>query len=479
MSARRIIVIGTGYVGLTTGACLASLGHTVVCADTDRAKVDRLRDGRVDILEPGLTELVAGGTAAGRLSWATTATAALAHFPQQAEVVFLCVPTPMGSGGQADLGILEAAVEQLREALPPDCVVVTKSTVPVGTADRLTQLLQRQDVSVVSNPEFLREGTAVHDFLHPDRIVVGSASQDAAELVAALYSRLDAPTVLTDAPSAELIKYAANCFLAIKLSYVNAVAELCDRVGADIADVTEGLGYDSRIGQKFLSPGPGWGGSCLPKDTSALLQLADSADFEFRLVRAAIDTNIRQHKRMVDKIREVVTGSRTGSLSRVKLALLGLTFKAGTDDLRDSPALAVASLLRQAGAELVAFDPAVPPADHRAGGLPLAVASDAYQAASGADAIVVLTEWPEFRRLDWQRLATSVRTPAVIDTRNLLDPSAIAKAGFSWTGLGRPTSNTTPEPHGATPPAFDSSWAPADTPDRENHVLTGSTPTYH
>ncbi|VVJ22043.1 UDP-glucose 6-dehydrogenase (EC [Amycolatopsis camponoti] len=441
MFARNVAVIGTGYVGLTTGACLASLGHSVVCADSDRDKVDRLRKGQVDILEPELADLVADGTAAGRLTWVTEAGAAFEQGTRPVEIVFLCVPTPMGAGGLADLGVLEAVVDEIRTLLPPDCVLVTKSTVPVGTGDRITQLLDREDVAVVSNPEFLREGTAVHDFLHPDRIVVGSARQDAAERVAALYARLGAPTVLTDGPSAELIKYAANCFLAMKLSYVNAVAELCERVGADVVDVTEGMGYDRRIGQKFLSPGPGWGGSCLPKDTSALLQLADSADFEFRLVRAAIDTNSRQHKRMVDKIRLAVTGSRTGSLSKVKLALLGLTFKAGTDDLRDSPSLAVAALLRQAGADVVAFDPAVSPADDR---LPLAVASDAYQAAADADAIVVLTEWPEFRRLDWPRLAACVRTPAVVDTRNLLDPSVLAQAGFTWSGVGRPARAESP-----------------------------------
>ncbi len=437
MSSARVVVIGTGYVGLTTGACLASLGHSVVCADTDQAKIGRLTGGRIDILEPRLSELVTDGLEAGRLTCVGTAETAFGHLLRRAEIVFLCVPTPMGAGGLADLGILESVVKQIRETLPPGCTVVTKSTVPVGTATRLAQLLRRDDVSVVSNPEFLREGTAVRDFLHPDRIVVGSACREAAEQVAALYASLNAPVVLTDTASAELVKYAANCFLAMKLSYANAIAELCDRAGADVADVAEGMGYDRRIGQEFLAPGPGWGGSCLPKDTSALLQLADSMDFEFRLVRAAIDTNIRQHKRVVDKIREVVTGTRLGSLSQVRLALLGLTFKAGTNDLRDSPALAVAALLREAGAELVAFDPAVDPADSRAG-LPFPVKDHAYHAACGADAVVVLTEWPEFRKLDWDRLATLVRTPAVVDTRNVLDVPAVVRAGFSWTGLGRP-----------------------------------------
>ncbi|MGW5050956.1 UDP-glucose dehydrogenase family protein [Actinokineospora sp. NPDC004072] len=438
MFVRRIAVVGTGYVGLTTGACLASLGHDVVCADVDAAKLARLAAGEVDILEPGLAELVAEGIAAGRLSFVLGAAGAVEHFEGGPEVLFLCVPTPMGVGGVADLSIVESVVEEVRELLPAGCVVVNKSTVPVGTAERTEELLGRDDVAVVSNPEFLREGTAVYDFLNPDRIVVGGSKQDAAERVAALYSRLGAPTVLTDAPSAELVKYAANCFLAMKLSYVNAVAELCDRLGANITDVTEGMGYDKRIGQAFLMPGPGWGGSCLPKDTAALLQLADAADFEFRLLRATIDTNTRQRQRMVEKVRHAVTGKRTGSLSHVRLALFGLTFKAGTDDLRDSPALAVAALLRQAGATLVGYDPALTSINPHPDLSTITVADDPYLAAKDAEAIIVLTEWPEFRSLDWPRLAETVSKPIVVDTRNLLDPAVARRAGFNWTGLGKP-----------------------------------------
>ncbi|KJK45799.1 UDP glucose 6-dehydrogenase [Lentzea aerocolonigenes] len=430
MFVRRIAVVGTGYVGLTTGACLASLGHRVVCADVDQAKVERLSRGEVDILEPKLADLVGEGIASGRLSFVLGASAAVAD----AEVVFLCVPTPMGVGGVADLQAVESVVDETRDLLPSGCVIVNKSTVPVGTSIRTAELLRRDDVAVVSNPEFLREGSAVHDFLNPDRIVVGCDQQDAAERVAALYARLGAPTVLTDAASAELVKYAANCFLAMKLSYVNAVAELCERLGANITDVTEGMGYDKRIGQAFLSPGPGWGGSCLPKDTHAMLQAADAADFEFRLLRATIDTNERQRTRMVEKVRLAVTGKRGGSLSHVRLGLLGLTFKAGTDDLRDSPALAVAALLKQAGADLVGYDPAL------AGGTDLghvSVVDDPYQAAKDVDALVVLTEWPDFRSLDWARLAEAVRQPVVVDTRNLLDPDVIRRAGFTCTSLGR------------------------------------------
>jgi UDPglucose 6-dehydrogenase len=432
MFVRRIAVIGSGYVGLTTGACLASLGHRVVCADVDESKVARLSDGQVPILEPGLPELVAEGLAAGRLRFVVGATAAVSQESDAAEVVFLCVQTPMGSGGAADLSAVESVVTEVRELLPAGCVVVNKSTVPVGTAARTAQMLNRPDVAVVSNPEFLREGSAVEDFLNPDRIVVGCDAQDAAERVAALYARLGAPTVLTDAASAEMVKYAANCFLAMKLSYVNAVAELCERFGADVLDVTEGIGYDRRIGQAFLQPGPGWGGSCLPKDTHALLQACTAADFDFGLLQASLDTNTRQHHRMVDKVRDAVGGSLAGQ----RVGLLGLTFKAGTDDLRDSPALTVAALLAAEGAELIGYDPGVPAA---VPGLTddVQVTDDPVKVASGAAALVVLTEWPEFRVLDWGRLAELVERRIVVDTRNLLDADILRRVGFEVRGVGR------------------------------------------
>jgi UDPglucose 6-dehydrogenase len=432
---RRIAVIGSGYVGLTTGACLASLGHRVVCADLDEGKVAQLSRGEVPILEPGLPELVAQGLAAGRLRFVVGAAAAVGQAPDAAEVVFLCVPTPMGAGGAADLAAVESVVAEIRELLPAGCVVVNKSTVPVGTALRTAQLLARPDVAVVSNPEFLREGSAVQDFLKPDRIVVGCDAQDAAERVAALYARLGAPAVLTDAASAEMVKYAANCFLAMKLSYVNAVAELCERLGADVLDVTEGIGYDRRIGQAFLRPGPGWGGSCLPKDTHALLQVCAAAGFDFPLLQASLDTNTRQQARMVGKIRDAAGGSLAGQ----RIGLLGLTFKAGTDDLRDSPALAVAALLAAEGAELIGYDPGIRAA---VPGMTddLQVADDPVKVASGAAALVVLTEWPEFRVLDWGRLAQLVERRIVVDTRNLLDADVLRRVGFEVRGVGRASS---------------------------------------
>ncbi len=435
MFVRRIAVVGSGYVGLTTGACLASLGHRVVCADVDADKVARLSAGEVSILEPGLPELVSQGLAAGRLEFVMGAAAAVS----EAEVVFLCVPTPMGSGGAADLSAVEAVAAEIRLLLPAGCVVVNKSTVPVGTAARTARLLDRPDVAVVSNPEFLREGSAVQDFLNPDRIVVGCDAQDAAERVAALYARLGAPTVLTDAASAEMVKYAANCFLAMKLSYVNAIAELCERSGADVLDVTEGIGYDRRIGQAFLQPGPGWGGSCLPKDTHALLQVCVAADFDFPLLQASLDTNTRQQHRMVEKVRDAAGGSLAGQ----RIGLLGLTFKAGTDDLRDSPALTVAALLAAEGADLIGYDPGVPAA---VPGMTddLQITDDPLKVASGAAALVLLTEWPEFRLLDWGQLAELVQRRIVVDTRNLLDADVLRRVGFEVHGIGRRPRALTP-----------------------------------
>lgn len=427
---RRIAVVGAGYVGLTTAACLASLGHRVVCADVDEALVDRLARGEVAIDEPGLTDLIEQGNAAGRLEFAVGARAAAIS----TEVVFLCVPTPMGDGGGADLASVDAVVTEIAGVVSAGCVVVNKSTVPVGTAARTARLLGRDDVAVVSNPEFLREGCAVQDFLSPDRIVVGSDDQDAAERVAALYARLGAPTVLMGAASAEMVKYAANCFLAMKLSYVNAVAELCERLGADVADVTDGIGYDRRVGHAFLAPGPGWGGSCLPKDTRALLRVADGAGLDFELLSASLSTNTRVLHRTIDKIRAAVGGTLAG----VRVGVLGLAFKAGTGDLRGSPALAVADLLAAEGGQLCGYDPGVPAA---VPGMTdaITVVDDPARVAKRAAALVVLTEWPEFRVLDWGRLAGLVQHRVVVDARNVLDADVLCRAGFVVHGFGRST----------------------------------------
>ncbi|MFI0781018.1 UDP-glucose dehydrogenase family protein [Streptomyces sp. NPDC021212] len=450
MPRHNIAVIGTGYVGLTAGACLASLGHRVVCADMDPAKVERLSRGEVTILEESLPELVRAGLDSGLLTFVLGAGEAV----RDAETVFVCVGTPMSQDGDLDMTAVDAVTDEIRDRLRPGCVLVTKSTVPVGTAARLTRRLGRPDVQVASNPEFLREGTSVHDFLHPDRVVVGAESREAAEHVAALYAKLDAPMVITDAASAELIKYAANCFLAVKLSYVNVIAELCERVGADIGQVTTALGKDHRIGGAFLRPGPGWGGSCLPKDTRAMLRTAESADIDFRLLRAAIDVNVHQRERIIDKIARVCGTDSAAPLDGVRLGVLGLTFKAGTDDLRDSPATAIAQELSRLGAELVAYDPALSTGSHSATPVPgVTVVDDPYQAAKGAAGLVLFTEWPEFRDLDWGRMAAVLDRAVIVDTRNHLDPESLRTARFAWHGVGvRPVVHPAPglplpEPH--------------------------------
>ncbi|WP_107451154.1 UDP-glucose dehydrogenase family protein [Streptomyces sp. RTd22] len=432
MSERRVAVIGTGYVGLTTGACLASLGHHVVCADADSQKVQRLRRAEVDILEPGLPDLVRDSVATGQLEFTQDTAAAVAD----ADVVFLCLPTPMGAGGAADLAAVETVAGEIRAVLPQNSVVVNKSTVPVGTAERVADLLGRPDVTVVSNPEFLREGRAVHDFMHPDRIVIGAADREAGQRVADLYGTLDAPVVLTDAASAELTKYAANFFLAMKLSFANNLATLCEHFGADIGDVTDGIGYDPRIGPAFLRPGPGWGGSCLPKDTHALLTICQEAGVDFPLLRATIETNVEHQHRLVERI-VAESAAADGSLHGVRLVLLGLTFKAGTSDLRDSPALAIARLLKERGAELLAYDPALEGIRRPDLSDLLTVVDDPLDAAAGADACVVLTEWPQLRDLDWEAIAGRLATPTVHDFRNLLDPVRLEPAGLRWYGVGR------------------------------------------
>jgi UDPglucose 6-dehydrogenase len=419
-----IAVIGTGYVGLTTGACFAHLGHDVVCADIIPEKIERLNRGEIPIVEAGLENLVADGLRSGRLRFVLGA----AHAVPNTEFVYLCVPTPSGLDGSADLSYLEAAAEEIRELLIPDAVVVNKSTVPVGSTKVVERVLQRPDVFVVSNPEFLREGTAVHDFLHPDRVVVGSDDQSAAIRVASLYLGVPAPFIVTDPATAELIKYAANAFLATKLSFINAVAALSEHVGADVADVVLGIGSDKRIGQEFLKPGPGWGGSCFPKDTKALVRIAEDAGYDFSLLRGVIDVNNEQRERVVAKIRAAAGGSLAG----VRVAVWGLTFKGRTDDLRESPSLAVVHRLGEEGAEVVAFDPTV--SRPLAG---LTVAPDPYGACEGALVLALLTDWDEFRWLDLAKVANAMAGTTIVDARNLLDRNEVRRLGFTYVGIGR------------------------------------------
>jgi len=420
----EIAVIGAGYVGLTTAACFSHLGHDVTCADIDEARIAQLTRGEMPIVEAGLEALVRDGLERGRLSFVVGA----ANAVSSAEFAYLCVPTPQDDDGAADLSYIEAAAREIGPRLPSEAVVVNKSTVPVGSTRVVERVLGRDDVVVVSNPEFLREGSAVHDFLNPDRIVIGSDDQSAAVRVASLYIGVTAPIIVTDPPSAETIKYAANAFLAAKVSFVNAIAAVCDAVGADVNDVVLGMGYDKRIGHEFLKPGPGFGGSCLPKDTRALVQIADSAGYSFDLMRGVITVNEDQFQRVAAKVRDMAGGSLGG----VKVAVWGLTFKARTDDTRESPALRIVSLLAGQGAEVQAYDPAI---KGPVGGV--VPAADPYSVCDGARVLAVLTEWDDFRWLDFDKVAGLMETPRLVDARNLLDRAALERRGFSYIGIGR------------------------------------------
>jgi UDPglucose 6-dehydrogenase len=424
----RVAVVGTGYVGLTTSACLAHLGHDVVGADVDSAKVDKLNRGQLPIYEEGLRELVEEGMAGGRLAFLTDAAVAA----RAAEFVFLCVQTPQSHDGSADLSYIEHAARQIGPVLQPNAVIINKSTVPVGSTQVVERALGRSDVAVVSNPEFLREGSAVHDWLHPDRIVIGSDDQAAAIRVAGLFEGVSAPLIVTDPATAETIKYASNAFLATKVSFVNAMANLCQVVGADVRDVVLGMGYDKRIGFEFLKPGPGWGGSCLPKDTRALLRIGEDAGYDFSLLRGVIEVNDAQFAQVSEKVRRLAGGDLAG----VTVAVWGLTFKAGTDDLRDSPALAVIRRLLAAGARVQAYDPTVS-VKLDAEFADVELCPEPYAPCQGASVLVVLTEWDEFRWLDFSKVMAAMANPAIVDARNLLDPRPLRRRGFAYEGVGR------------------------------------------
>jgi UDPglucose 6-dehydrogenase len=424
----RLAIIGTGYVGLTTGACFAHLGHDVVCADIDPVKVEKLNRGEIPIVEHRLDELVAEGIRKGNLRFVLGA----ANAVKDCEIAFLCVPTPQGDDGSADLSYVETASAEIAPVLPYEAIVVNKSTVPVGSTRVVERVLKRPDVRVVSNPEFLREGSAVDDFLKPDRVVVGGDDRAAALAVGALYDGVGAQIVVTDPASAETIKYAANAFLATKLSFINAIAAICEGVGADINDVVVGMGYDKRIGKEFLRPGPGWGGSCFPKDSRALLKIANEAGYRFDLLSGVITVNDEQFDRVADKIR-VASG---GLLRAATIGVWGLTFKARTDDLRDSPSVSIIKRLLLGGATVKAYDPTV---EGPKFGVPdgVEVCADPYAALEGADVLAVLTEWDDFKWLEPDKAASVMKGRAVVDARNLLDRNAWVKAGFTHQGIGR------------------------------------------
>jgi UDPglucose 6-dehydrogenase len=433
----EVAIIGTGYVGLTTGACLAHLGLRVTCCDIDEHKVAQLRRGVMPIVEENLASIAVPAMNDGRLTFTLGCDPAVCT----ADVVFLCVPTPQDDDGSADLTYVKAAATEIGPLLKPGAIVVNKSTVPVGSFHVVGEALGRDDVHVVSNPEFLREGSAVRDFLNPDRIVIGADDDDAARRLASIYAPLNAEVIFTDPRSAELIKYAANGFLAMKISFVNSVAALCEHVGADVRSVVEGIGSDRRIGRAFLQPGPGWGGSCFPKDSRALVATAAQHGYDFSLMRGVIDINEQQYQRMVHKVVAAVGREVGQRLDSVVVGVLGLTFKAGTDDLRESPSLRVIEALRDLGAVVTAYDPTTTgllthTQATRVGGIELR--SSALDVARGADVLVVLTEWPEFGELDADKVAHLMSGSTVVDCRNMLDAARLRRAGLTYVGVGRP-----------------------------------------
>jgi UDPglucose 6-dehydrogenase len=433
----RIAMIGTGYVGLVSGACFADFGHRVCCIDKDAAKIDGLNAGLMPIWEPGLEALVKANAERGRLTFSKE----LGDNVANAEAVFIAVGTPARRGdGHADLTYVFDAVREAAKVIRPGTVVVTKSTVPVGTGDRIEQILREAgvtEVSVASNPEFLREGAAIADFKHPDRIVVGAEDDRAQEVLKEIYRPLflnRAPILFTGRRTAELTKYAANAFLAVKISFINEIADLCEAVDADVQDVARGIGLDNRIGPKFLHAGPGYGGSCFPKDTLALLQTADEAGVDQRIVRTTVRVNDDRKAHMVDRVEKALGGTLDGK----RVGVLGLAFKPNTDDMRDAPSIPLINALVERGAQVSAFDPV---AREQAAKIFTGIefAADAEEAAAAADALVIVTEWDEFRALDLEKVAETMRGKVLVDLRNVYDRDEAEAVGLQYYGVGRGT----------------------------------------
>jgi UDPglucose 6-dehydrogenase len=432
----RVAMIGTGYVGLVSGACFSEFGVSVTCVDKDADKIDRLGRGEIPIYEPGLDQVVDSNRRAGRLAFTTDLAAAVAG----ADAVFIAVGTPSRRGdGHADLSYVFGAAEEIARALTGYAVVVTKSTVPVGTGRRVAEIIRKTrpeaQFDMVSNPEFLREGSAIQDFMRPDRVVIGAESERAKEIMRELYRPLyliETPLIFTAIETAELTKYAANSFLATKISFINEIADLCEALGADVQDVAKGIGLDGRIGRKFLHAGPGYGGSCFPKDCLALVRTAQEAGAPATLVETTVKVNDRRKERMAARVIRACGGSVEGKT----IAVLGLTFKPNTDDMRESPSLTLIPALRQAGATIRAFDPeGMAEAKKLLDGV--SFCNGAYDAMDGADALVIVTEWNEFRALDLKRVRALLRSPTVIDLRNIYKPADMAEAGFYYFSIGR------------------------------------------
>ncbi|MBN1371938.1 MAG: UDP-glucose/GDP-mannose dehydrogenase family protein [Anaerolineaceae bacterium] len=434
----KICVIGTGYVGLVTGACFADLGNSVVCLDVDPNRINKLLEGIMPIYEPGLEEVVTQNVKAGRLVFTTDYPSAL----QDAEFAFIAVGTPSGVDGEADLQFVRSAAESIADLVDHPIIVVNKSTVPVGTGDWVADIITRRragrplEFSVVSNPEFLREGSAINDFMYPDRVVLGSLNIQAAQKVAQIYLSLRGPVMITDLRTAEMIKYASNAFLATRISFINEIANICEELGADVREVSRGMGLDKRIGPAFLDAGLGWGGSCFPKDVKALAHMAVLHGTQPQLLQAVMEINRNQRRRAVLKLRRAL-----GSLDQKVIAVMGLSFKPNTDDIREAPALEIIHLLENEGAVIQAYDPQAMDAARET--LPRVRLFDTpYQAAEGADALILATEWNEFKQLDFERVRALMRQPVIMDARNLWDPDRMRSLGFRYFSVGRPTPTT-------------------------------------
>jgi len=434
----KIAMVGSGYVGLVSGACLADFGHDVVCIDKDPGKIERLNAGIMPIFEPGLAELGAGNVTAGRLSFTTS----LPEGIDGASAIFIAVGTPSRRGdGHADLSFVYAVAAEIGQSLKNPAVIVTKSTVPVGTGDEVERILSEAGLAVqfgvVSNPEFLREGAAIGDFKRPDRIVIGAEDDFGREVMKEVYRPLflnQAPLLFTSRRSSEMIKYAANAFLATKITFINEIADLCEKVGGNVQDVARGIGLDNRIGSKFLHAGPGYGGSCFPKDTLALLKTAEDYDSPLRIVEAVAKVNESRKRAMGRKVIEALGGA--DAARGKKAALLGLTFKPNTDDMRDSPSIAVAQTLQDAGVDVAAYDPEG--MELAAPMMPgVAMATSAYAAIEGADAVVLVTEWDAFRALDFDKVKALAKAPVLIDLRNVYRPDEVRAKGFTYVSVGR------------------------------------------
>ena len=433
----RVTVIGTGYVGLVSGACFADFGHEVVCIDKDSAKIDMLEKGEIPIYEPGLDALVEENVNAGRLSFSLD----LAESTKRADAVFIAVGTPSRRGdGFADLSYVYKAAEEIAEVIEGYTVIVTKSTVPVGTGAEVERIIREKrpdaEFSVVSNPEFLREGAAIEDFKRPDRVVVGAEDARAQKVMRELYRPLylnETPIVFTNRPTSELIKYAANAFLATKITFINEMSDICEKVGANVQEVAKGIGLDGRIGGKFLHAGPGYGGSCFPKDTLALVRTAQSVEAPTKLVESVVEINAARKKSMADRIIAACGGSVAGK----KLAILGLTFKPNTDDMRDSPSLDILPILQAGGAQISAYDPAGmgEAKEHFEN---VTYCDGPYDTLDGADAVVIITEWDEFRALDLARVKSMLKSPIMVDLRNIYPPAEMKEAGYAYHSIGRP-----------------------------------------